>query len=137
YLYAEKLNDLEKGHDAARRARQLAPNDPSCADTLGWILHRRGDYQAALVLLQESAQKLSEEPEVQFHLGMTYYMLGEAERARGALERALTLADTKQKTFGGLDEVRRRLGVLDLNPLAANAELIARLEQQVANEQKE
>ena len=71
YLYAERLNDLDKAYDLARKARDLQGNDPAIADTLGWVLSKRGDYQQALTILQESAEKLPDNPEIQFHLGMT------------------------------------------------------------------
>jgi Flp pilus assembly protein TadD len=83
YLYAEHFDLLEKAQDLAQKARSLQSTDPGIADTLGWILYKKGDYQQALSLLAESAQKLPENPEVQFHLGMAKYMMGEKD----ALER--------------------------------------------------
>jgi len=40
----------------AQRAKEVAPDDPSISDTLGWILYKRGIYQRALGLLKESAE---------------------------------------------------------------------------------
>src|SRR5207302_7775811 len=48
YLYAERLNQLDKGYELAQKARTLQPGDGMVADTLGWILYKRGDYQRAL-----------------------------------------------------------------------------------------
>ena len=81
-LYSERLNGLDRAYELAQKARNLAPGDGSIADTLGWVLYKRGDYQQALTLLQESASKLPENPEVQFHIGMTNYMMGEMDVAR-------------------------------------------------------
>ena len=84
-LYSEHLGQLEKGYQLARKVRDLAPTDPSVADTLGWILYHKGEYSPALNLLRESAAKLTAQPEVQYHLGMTHYMMGdEAQRPDGA-----------------------------------------------------
>ena len=58
YLYTERLNDLNKAYDLARKAHDLQPQDAAAADTLGWVLYKRGDYQQALAILQESAEKL-------------------------------------------------------------------------------
>ena len=58
------------------------------ADTLGWILYKRGDYQQALSILQESAGKFPDNPEIQFHLGMTAYMMGQTDMAKVALRKA-------------------------------------------------
>jgi len=41
-----------------------------------------------LRLLQESASRLPELPEISFHLGMAHYMLGADDAARGALQKA-------------------------------------------------
>src|SRR5213079_682741 len=47
-LYADRLRDLDKAYDLARKARELQGNDPAIADTFGWILSKRSDYQQAL-----------------------------------------------------------------------------------------
>ena len=108
YLYAEKLNQLDKAAEAARRARSLQPADPSIADTLGWILYRQGDYQQARSLLEESAVKLGDNPEVQFHLGSARSMMGQTALARTALQKAAEATTD----FPGKDEARHRLELL-------------------------
>jgi tetratricopeptide (TPR) repeat protein len=108
YLYAEALNEPEKAYDLARKARELQPSDPNIADTLGWTLYKKGDYQAALALFQESAGKLEQSSDARFHLAMASYMMGDTEKARAAFEEALQgTAD-----FAGKDEAQRRLALL-------------------------
>ncbi len=108
YLYVEHLNQLDRAYELAEKARTLKPDEAEIADTLGWILYKRGDYQQALALLQESANKLPESPEAQFHLGMTSYMMGQADKARSALEQALhATADFPDKS-----EAQRQLALL-------------------------
>ena len=92
YLYAERLDELDKAHDLAQKARALQPGDAAIADTLGWILYKRGDYKQALALLQESAQHLPNNPEIQFHLGMANYMMGRTDEARTAFRQAAAAA---------------------------------------------
>ena len=104
YLYAERLDQLDKAYDLAQKARSLQPADPSIADTLGWILYKKGDYQQALTLLQESARKLPNNPEIQFHLGMASYMMGDMDDARTAFRQAAAAAND----FPGKDEVQRQ-----------------------------
>jgi tetratricopeptide (TPR) repeat protein len=94
YLLSEKFNDLAKAQELAQKARQLAPNDPHNADTLGWILHKKRQYPWALSLLLEAADKLPTEAEIQFHLGLTHYVMGNEAPARIALQRALDLDAT-------------------------------------------
>jgi tetratricopeptide (TPR) repeat protein len=115
-LYSERLGELDKAYDLAKRANEAVPNEPHLADTLGWILSKKGDYANALRLLQESAGKLPDQPEIQFHLGMAHYMLGEEEPARIALQKAVdSTAD-----FPGKDEARQRLALLALDPKSGN-----------------
>ena len=108
YLYSDHFNEPDKALALAQKARGLRPADPSVADTLGWIDYQRGDYQQALHLFEESAVKLPENPELQFHLGMANYMMGQADAARTALKRA-TQATVD---FPGKAEAERRLGLL-------------------------
>ena len=109
YLYTEHLNNLDKAYELARKAHELQPNDAAPADTLGWALYKRGDYQQALSILQESAEKAPDNPEIQFHLGMTAYMMGQTDLARVALKKAAGAA----KDFPGKDESKRRLALLE------------------------
>lgn len=109
YLYAEHLNQLDKAYELARKARELQPTDASVADTLGWIAYKRGDYSQALALLRESAEKLSDNPEVQFHLGMAYYMMGQTDAARQSLQRVAN----SPAEFPGKEESKRRLKLLE------------------------
>ena len=122
-LYSEHFGQLDKAYDLAKRAKEAA-NEPHIADTLGWILFKRGDYNGALPLLQDSAAKLPNRPEIQFHLGMTYYMLGEEGPARAALQKAVDApAD-----FPAKDQARRRLTLLATPAGTANATVRTELE---------
>lgn len=107
YLCAEKLNDVDKAYKLARKARDLQ-SDPSIADTLGWVLYKRGDYQRAQTLLQESAGKLPQNSAVQFHLGMASYMMARADMAGAAFQQALK----GTANFEGKEEAQRRLSLL-------------------------
>jgi tetratricopeptide (TPR) repeat protein len=109
YLYTEHLNNLDKAYELARKARQLVGQDASVGDTLGWVLYKRGDYQQALPILQESAEKAPDNPEIQFHLGMAAYVMGQADLARVALKKAASAA----KDFPSKDESKRRLAMLE------------------------
>jgi tetratricopeptide (TPR) repeat protein len=123
-LYSERLGELDKAYDLAKKANEAAPHEPHLADTLGWILFKKGDYGNALRLLQESAGKLPDQPEIQFHLGMAHDMLGEEQPARIALQKA---ADASAD-FPGKDEARQRLALLAIDPRAGNPGVRTELE---------
>jgi tetratricopeptide (TPR) repeat protein len=130
YIYSEHLNQLDKAYAMARSARELQPADPFAADTLGWILFKRGEYPWALSLLQECSTSpfLQREPEVFYHLGMTHYMLGEEQPAILAFQRALEL----NKDFPGKDEAQRRLDRLSMKAPSADPATLRELEKELA-----
>ncbi len=103
---------LERAFELAQRARQILPENPYVADTLGWILYRRGNTQWAYALLRESADRLPAHPEVLYHLGMAQLKLGRVAEAARSLGQALEL----DAGFAGGAVTRR---VLDMLTLAA------------------
>jgi tetratricopeptide (TPR) repeat protein len=127
FLYADRLGDPGKAYELARKARELQPNDPAVADTFAWILFKRGEYQQALPILQDSAAKLPDTPEVQFHLGMTAYMMGQTDLARAALQKAAGAAND----FPGKEESKRRLALLQSGTGASSGLSLSQLEAMV------
>ena len=65
-------------------------------------------YQRAESLLVESATKLPNNPQVQYHLGMVYAQVGNNEKARKALTAAINLGTA----FEGKDEATKTLAGL-------------------------
>ena len=130
FLDAEHLSDLDKALELARKARDLQPQDPLVGDTFGWVLYKRGDYQQALASLQESAEKAPDTPEIQFHLGMTAYMMGQTDLATVALKRAASATND----FPGKDESKRRLALLESGTGASPELSISQLEAMTKEE---
>lgn len=81
---------LERAAAVARRLRdtEIAPFQ----DTYGWIAYRQGNFEEAVTYLEPAAASLSNDPLVQYHLGMTYVALERNEEATAALTRALEIA---------------------------------------------
>lgn len=130
YIYAEHLVDLDKALTLAQKARQLAPRDPSTADTLGWVLYKKGDYTHARPLLEESVSKMSELAEVQFHVGMARYMMDDEAPARTALQEAASSTEN----FSGKEEAARRLAILSMDVGTADAKTKADLEKRLQDD---
>ena len=110
YMYSEYFDNHDEAYKYANRARQFLPHDPAIADTLGWIIFKRGDYKWAQSLIKESSEKLSGNAEVRYHLGMTYYMLGEADKAKKEFEFALS----NSTDFNGKEDLEIRMEILAL-----------------------
>lgn len=127
YLYSEYLNNVDRAYDLAQRARDLLPVDPSTADTLGWIDVKRGSYDSALTLLKDSAAKMPNEPEIQFHLGMAAYMTADEATARTALQQAWQSG----KDFPGRAECETCLSILKIDPTTADATARALLDKRL------
>jgi len=108
YIYSEKLTNLDRAAELARKAHELVPAEPSVQDTFGWVLYRQGKYQDAAELLQQSVSKSPDNGEIQFHLGMANYMMGRLDEARAALEKAVSVPGE----FPGKDEAKNRLQLL-------------------------
>lgn len=111
YLYSTAFDNLEQAEELAQKARQAYPRDPAIADTLGWIKHLQGDYEMARFLLIESLEQLPDQPEILYHLGSAYYMMGDEIEARQAFEAAMK----SEQSFNGKDEISNRLEVLNIN----------------------
>src|SRR5215470_933234 len=109
WIYSEHGGDKEKALQLAQTAKEQAPDDPRVSDTLGWILYKRGIYQRSLALLRESAAKLPDNAQVQYHLGMAYRQVGEKDNAR----KALRIAANSTEVFAGKDEARKALAELN------------------------
>ena len=66
-------------------------NIPQFQDTFGWAQYRRGDYQAAISVLEPAAAKMPDLAAVHYHLGMSYRAAGQADKATEQLQKALSL----------------------------------------------
>jgi len=91
WLMIERGGNSDVALGYAQTAREVAPADPSIADTLGWIYYQKKVYLKALSLLEESAEKLSNNPLVLHHYGMALYKNEKKPEARKALEKSLQL----------------------------------------------
>lgn len=127
YLYAEVLGKAEEARQYALRAREINPKDPRITDTLGWIEYRRGLYPEALRLLAEagSAPDAKDSPEIQYHLGMAHYMMGDEASAQTALQ----IAANSPTDFSGRNEARDYLAMLRVEPGKADEQALRALEK--------
>jgi tetratricopeptide (TPR) repeat protein len=94
YLFAASPTTLDAALVYATRARQIAPQSPHVADTLGWILYLKRSYEQALPLLSRAAKDLPREAGVAYHLGMVQLATEREAQGLASLRRALRLSST-------------------------------------------
>lgn len=106
---AEHGGNLDVALRWAEKARENDPHNPNVADTLGWVVYKRGLFAKSIELLKESSEKFSNKnPAVLYHLGMAYYRGGHRDQARATLSKALSL----DRNFTGAAEAHRTMAVL-------------------------
>jgi len=94
YLFAETGQNLDRALDLAQEAKTQLPENASVADTLGWVMHKRGMHSAAISYLKEA--EAGTDPNdasigiVRYHLALAYEANGEPDAARDALARSLS-----------------------------------------------
>lgn len=93
YIYAESGDKLDRALDLAQEAKALMPDNPNTADTLGWVLYRRGVPTAAIGYLKEAVAGINSDDAnlglVRHHLAQAYEASGDADKARENVVQAL------------------------------------------------
>ena len=95
YLLAEEGESLDRALELAQDAKELLPDSPNVADTMGWVLFKRGGTSLgpAVVYLEEAEERMDPNSPslgfVRYHLALAYESTGEEEKAIASLDRAL------------------------------------------------
>jgi tetratricopeptide (TPR) repeat protein len=88
---AEGGENLDVALALAMTAIQVSPDDPGASDALGWIHVRRNLPRVGLKYLEGSVRAVPENPTYRYHLGVAYLAVGEPQKGRHELTRALAL----------------------------------------------
>jgi tetratricopeptide (TPR) repeat protein len=134
YIMADQGKNLEEAEKLIRKAIDLdldqkkpapkvRPDDDhenanaAYLDSLGWVLFRRGQTEAARGWLEKASGMSggAEDPVVWDHLGDVYYKLEQPARARTAWTKALDLyeKEKRRKTDGHYNELKNKLKLLE------------------------
>lgn len=114
WLYSERKDP--RALTTARRALELAPQNPAIQDTVGWILVQQGKHEEALPLLRNAVARAPDVAEIRYHYAvalarndhrddasqeLTRVLQDPAPFAERAAARAL-LAELERNPTGGL-----------------------------------
>jgi tetratricopeptide (TPR) repeat protein len=88
FTLADHNRELPRAERLIRSALAAQPDSPAILDSMGWVLHRRGQSQLALSYLQR-AYTLYHDGDIGAHLGETLWKLGRQAEARAAWKQAL------------------------------------------------
>jgi tetratricopeptide (TPR) repeat protein len=89
YLLTDKFDRHEEARGYIQRALAMDPDSAAIIDSMGWVLFRLGEYEAARDYL-ERAYRLMNDPEVIAHLVDVHWALGDRDRALELLEQGLS-----------------------------------------------
>ena len=112
YLIAESGGDLDRALKLAQEAKEMMPENPSIADTLGWVMYKRDIQAAAISLFREAIEGYAPGPNramTRYHLALSYEKNGEPGRAIDELRVALEESDS----FPGRDDAEAALKRLE------------------------
>ncbi len=80
YLSLRKVK-LEKGAQMAKKANELAPNQPSFEDTYAWVLFQQGKYNEALEWIRKALSHTKPNGELLEHHGDILFKAGDTAAA--------------------------------------------------------
>ncbi|MCQ8127728.1 XrtA/PEP-CTERM system TPR-repeat protein PrsT [Methylomonas rivi] len=103
YIYFSTGNN--KALSYAEKAQQLAPEQAAGNDTLGWILVNTGKPEQGLHYLRSAHSRMSQNPEIRYHIAVALDKLGRKDEAKQELEEALKT----HPSFNGLEQAKALL----------------------------
>ena len=100
---AERGARLDEARRLARRAADLAPQDPQALDALGWVFFQQENFEAAKTWLGKAAAQPGASATVFEHLGDVHARLGDRTAAEQAWEAGLRLDPTRESLLERLE----------------------------------
>ena len=88
YTLADRNTRLSEAYALVEQALKLAPEDPFIMDSMGWVLYRMSQNDAAITFLRR-AFELRSDAEIAAHLGEVLWATGQRDEARKVWDRAL------------------------------------------------
>ena len=103
FTLADRTTRYEEARGLIEKALQVGPRDFYVLDSMGWVLFKLGQAEAAIPYLEE-ARKIRDDPEVAAHLGEVLWSLDRRKEAREVWNKALKQHPGQPKL---LDTIKR------------------------------
>lgn len=118
YFYADHDIKLKEGLELARRELEYR-RDIYAYDVLAWNLYKNGQSEKAGEAIREALKLNTKDAKLFYHAGMIYHRLGDKQKAREYLSRALEtnphfhifFAETAARTLKDLEISREKIAV--------------------------
>ena len=88
YTLADRNTRLSEAYTLIEQALKLAPEDPFIMDSMGWVLFRMNQNDAALTFLKR-AFEIRPDAEIAAHLGEVLWAMGRHDEAKKVWASAL------------------------------------------------
>jgi len=88
YTFADRNVRLPEAYALIEQALKLAPEDPFILDSMGWVLYRMGQNDAAITFLKR-AYEIRADAEISAHYGEVLWVAGRQDEARKVWSGAL------------------------------------------------
>ena len=108
YSLVERGEKLDEALAMIEKAVAVQPQNGAIVDSLGWVLFQMGQYEDAVVHLENAAALEAVDPIINDHLGDAYWAVGREIEAQFQWNRALSFSDE------GAEEsvrIRRKLAI--------------------------
>jgi tetratricopeptide (TPR) repeat protein len=107
--YALALDDTDQALRLAQKALEVAPDNATVQDTMGWVYYRKGNYSTAVNYLKTAVGK-EPTPRREFHLAMSYLKSGAQDVGQKMLQEALQQDPNLPRTEKGWSADKREQG---------------------------
>ncbi len=111
-LSLARNNNRKEAIRSFRTALETGRADPYIMNDLGRLYYLEGDYQQALNILNAAVQMDSDNPDINFHIGLIHMELGALEKAIKSFERTVLKYPDHEQALYYLGQVYGRQGQL-------------------------
>ena len=108
YSLVERGEKMDEALEMIEKAVAAQPQNGAIVDSLGWVLFQLGNYEDAVVHLENAAALEAVDPVVNDHLGDAYWAVGRKIEAEFQWNRALSFSDD---TSDDATRIRRKLEI--------------------------